>query len=200
MADAKRTCTFPGCTRPLNAAGFCSGHRAQLKSGKPLAPLRMHLSGSLSERIEARTHRTESGCWDWTGATNDRGYGQLRVAGKHLYAHRAAFEIRNGPIADGLVIDHICHNASCVNPDHLQAVSVQQNVENHNGTAKSHSRSGVRGVRWNSRYNGWEARVGHDYKQRTIGVFRSIQEAESAVIEARNRIHSNNLADRMGNG
>ena len=34
-----------------------------------------------------------------------------------------AYEDANGPIPDGLVIDHLCRIPSCVNPEHLEAVT-----------------------------------------------------------------------------
>lgn len=39
-----------------------------------------------------------------------------------MYAHRAFYEKYRGPIADKMVIDHLCRNTSCVNPDHLEPV------------------------------------------------------------------------------
>lgn len=33
-----------------------------------------------------------------------------------------------GPVPDGLVIDHLCRNRGCVNPDHLEAVTQQVNA------------------------------------------------------------------------
>lgn len=62
------------------------------------------------------------GCWEWTAAKMPMGYG--RFDGK--LAHRLAYELLVGPIPDGLVIDHLCRNKSCVNPGHLEPV--QQGV------------------------------------------------------------------------
>lgn len=71
-----------------------------------------------------------AGCWEWTGAKNDSGYGQLRSGqGRLVYAHRLAFEMYVGPIPEGMVIDHLCRTPSCVNPLHLEAVSVSENAQ-----------------------------------------------------------------------
>lgn len=57
---------------------------------------------------------------------NGNGYYRLRSTNK--YAHRTAYEKAHGPIPDGLVIDHLCRNTACCNPDHLEAVTQRVNV------------------------------------------------------------------------
>lgn len=68
------------------------------------------------------------GCWLWTASQNGRGYGQIRVSGRLLYAHRVAYELEVGPIPEGLTIDHLCRNPSCVRPDHLEIVTMKVNA------------------------------------------------------------------------
>jgi len=67
----------------------------------------------------------EDGCWAWTGATAGPGYGQF---GRNGLAHRVAYERAFGPIPEGMEIDHLCRNRRCVNPDHLDAVSHEENL------------------------------------------------------------------------
>jgi len=67
-------------------------------------------------------------CWDWTAALYGNGYGMVGVkrgdgAWVPRCAHRVAWELLIGDIPDGLVIDHLCINKKCVNPDHLRAVT-----------------------------------------------------------------------------
>src|SRR5215471_8488779 len=70
-----------------------------------------------------------SGCHLWLGPLGPDGYPhQISYHGHHLRVSRAIYEWMNGPIPDGLVIDHICGIRCCVNPDHLRAVSQQINV------------------------------------------------------------------------
>lgn len=72
--------------------------------------------------------KLESGCWQWTGGKDHLGYGSFkgfaRYPGK---AYRFSYELHKGPIPKGLTIDHLCRNPSCVNPDHLEAVTNRVN-------------------------------------------------------------------------
>ena len=80
------------------------------------------------EQIFARIKKGES-CWEWTGAHWTDGYGCFRLANKRLVpAHRIVYELEIGPIAPGLVLDHICGNKSCVNPAHLEPVTHGENM------------------------------------------------------------------------
>lgn len=52
---------------------------------------------------------------------------KLRVVSYYL-VHRLSYEAFKGPVPDGAVIDHVCRNTLCYNPDHLEAVSQKENV------------------------------------------------------------------------
>lgn len=63
--------------------------------------------------------RGKTGCMEWTGGTNPRGYGRLRYHGKVWQAHRLAYTLTKGEIPDGMYVCHTCDNPSCCNPEHL---------------------------------------------------------------------------------
>lgn len=78
-------------------------------------------------RFWAKVEKTET-CWLWKAGTGTHGYGTFADAGrKPVLAHRFAYEAFVGPIPDGLTIDHLCHTPLCVNPDHLEPVTQQEN-------------------------------------------------------------------------
>lgn len=70
---------------------------------------------------------SQSGCWDFTGATFDTGYGQLRRNRKIIRAHRYFYEKYKGAVPQGYDLDHLCKNKKCVNPQHLEAVTHYEN-------------------------------------------------------------------------
>lgn len=75
-------------------------------------------------------HIPFTGCWWFVelGRENRNGYARLRWQGRELMAHRLSYEAHVGPIPDGLVLDHTCRNRCCVNPAHLEPVTVQVNT------------------------------------------------------------------------
>lgn len=84
-------------------------------------------------RLDRKIERIPfSGCWIWLGALTKKGYGVLtrgtRERHKALAAHRYFYALYRGSIPDGLQLDHLCRVRCCVNPWHLEAVSLQENV------------------------------------------------------------------------
>ena len=71
----------------------------------------------------------ETQCWEWTAFLYPSGYGhfQYPAHGSHL-AHRFSYELVFGAIPIGLTIDHLCRVRHCVNPEHLEAVSLRTNT------------------------------------------------------------------------
>lgn len=69
-----------------------------------------------------------SGCWLWDGYGDREDYGQIRVNGKLIQAHRFSYEIHVGAIPGGLQLDHLCRVHCCVNPAHLEPVTHKENA------------------------------------------------------------------------
>jgi len=72
------------------------------------------------------------GCLIWFGRISTPGYGSTRVkidgTWRCALAHRLAYEELVGPIPDGLVLDHLCRVRRCVNPAHLEPVTILENL------------------------------------------------------------------------
>ena len=64
-----------------------------------------------------------SGCWLWTGAISDTGYGNFYLNRKTVNAHKLLYQALREPVPAGLELDHKCRIRSCVNPDHLEPVT-----------------------------------------------------------------------------
>lgn len=92
---------------------------------------RGHVYRTLDERFHAKIEKLESGCWRWTAHIGSHGYGMIHTGPPRLrliVAHQAAYELYRGPVPEGLVLDHLCRNRWCVNPDHLEPVTEQENI------------------------------------------------------------------------
>ncbi len=95
-------------------------------------------AADVKELIASRTLESPDGCWVWQ-ATLNGGYGRLRMDGSNVYAHRASYEAYVGPVPDGLFIDHLCRNRACVNPAHLEPVSMEENIRRGLAGYRAHS-------------------------------------------------------------
>lgn len=81
-----------------------------------------------SERFwEKVDKRGPDECWEWKATCSWSGYGVFYPTRRGQAAHRFAWELTRGPIADGLDLDHLCRNRSCVNPDHMEPVTRLEN-------------------------------------------------------------------------
>lgn len=80
--------------------------------------------------------------------TGPHGYASVQRDGKRFLAHRLAWMDAHGPIPDGQVVRHMCHNMKCVNVDHLQLGSQADNIQDtidhigHHNANKTHCPKG----------------------------------------------------------
>lgn len=82
---------------------------------------------SVSRRFWEHVDKS-SGCWVWTGAIDQDGYGRVRIGRRNRKAHRVAYQLANGPFPAHLIIRHTCDNPPCCNPDHLLTGTHQDNM------------------------------------------------------------------------
>lgn len=96
---------------------------------------------SVAERLAIYTRvDAVTGCHVWTASVNLDGYGKITVDNKTVGAHRVAYELAHGSIPVGLTIDHLCRNRMCVNPTHLEAVSMRENILRGEGISAKNAR------------------------------------------------------------
>lgn len=67
-------------------------------------------------------------CWQWGGYCSPKGYGQFKWNNRAYWAHRVSYAIFFGSVPDGVDVHHVCHNPSCVNPDHLELLDRETNA------------------------------------------------------------------------
>lgn len=67
------------------------------------------------------------GCKLWTGFKDRDGYGSITRGGKSHRVHRYFYELTNGKIPKGLVIDHLCRVRACINTAHMEVVTIKEN-------------------------------------------------------------------------
>lgn len=70
----------------------------------------------------------ENGCWEWSVLDRRTGYGALSLKHKKHRAHVFCYKLFVGPIGFGMVLDHLCRNKLCINPDHLEPVTPKVNT------------------------------------------------------------------------
>lgn len=82
-------------------------------------------------------------CWEWLGATDDKGYGRFGLDGHNTRAHRAIYTVYTGEVIPRTTnVCHRCDNPKCVRPTHH---FFGTNVENNRDRdTKGRCRSGIR--------------------------------------------------------
>jgi len=83
------------------------------------------------ERLREDSEPTPEGCWQWTGTIDTNGYIQAyyprQNGSRTIRLHRLIARVfLDGKDAD--VVHHKCANRSCVNPDHLQVTTQNDNL------------------------------------------------------------------------
>ena len=105
-----------GCQTPLrrparNQTRFITGH---------------YLRPSPEQRLK-NFSINKNNCWIWNGYRRGR-YGSIFAYGKNHPVHRFSYEMFVGKIPDGLTLDHLCREPFCINPNHLEPVTMRENI------------------------------------------------------------------------
>ena len=177
-----RTCSIEGCAKRHYARGWCRTHYGRWqRNGTPsLANFR-----SPEESFAARTER-RGDCLIWTGSSL-RGHGQIWAGGKLMPAHRYAWERANGPIPEGMMVDHAIHcDRACCEVKHLRLATAQQNGSNRAGPRPGRVEDLPRNVRRSrSRF---QVQIRSRGVVRTYGTYDTPEEAAQVAARERARL------------
>lgn len=135
---SKRNCSVDGCGEKHHSRNLCRRHYEYRRyHGDPLKgqarrTRTLPSAATFEERFWSKVQKGPN-CWEWLGAKARGGYGHISCRDgerrRYLQAHRVSYEMHHGTkIPEGLTIDHLCVNPGCVNPDHLEVVTMRENV------------------------------------------------------------------------
>lgn len=154
--NGTRLCSVSDCERTHQASGFCLMHYKRIRRNghtglrKP-QPIADYMAERQRVAAAPESRPGLGACIEWIGTRYNNGYGAVGIRTHHKQlAHRLAYELANGPIPEGMVVDHLCRNRACVNASHLEIVTNEENLR--------------RGLGFRLR-NGMDAKCihGHDY-------------------------------------
>ena len=138
-ATRNRTCSVEDCGRSVAANGWCDLHYKRVRrNGHTELRVKQTLADYMAERTRVSGPSPErpglGPCHVWTGTKFLTGYGAVGLRTHHkALAHGMAYTLARGEIPDGSVIDHLCRNRACVNPEHLEVVSNEENLRRGKG-------------------------------------------------------------------
>lgn len=132
-----------GCGEQTPLATY-TAPKAGVYEGFPLRFIRGH-NGRLQPTTlewDEQDRGYTTACWIWRGSLNQQGYGQLSMGGHHRAAHYVVWEMHRPAVSSGLVLDHLCFQPACVNPDHLEPVTYVENTRRRRTTKLSMQKVG----------------------------------------------------------
>lgn len=115
------------------------------------------------------------------------GYITVRVNYKIVMAHRIIWEMHNGPIPEGIQIDHMDMDRSNNLRSNLRLATNAEN--NSNRGLQSNNTSGHKGVTWSKSRRKWCAQIKVAQKNVHLGRYDTIEEAVTIRQNATERYH-----------
>jgi len=106
--------------------------------------MRKELFSNFNSKIK---FNEETWCWEWVGSLNSNGYGQFSFLNKTYKSHRMSYMLYKGYIPNDKVIDHLCGNRLCCNPEHLEATTIKENNIRGNGGSSNFGSNRLKGKR-----------------------------------------------------
>lgn len=117
-------CAIADCLKGGICRGYCPTHYNAINRYKYPRNNQMLTA---SEKLAALMVLNVDGCIDWVGNVKHDGYPNTNAYGKRWYAYRLLWTLERGPIPDGMTVDHLCFNQLCMNLDHMEIVSNDEN-------------------------------------------------------------------------
>ncbi|MBR8479452.1 HNH endonuclease [Burkholderia cenocepacia] len=124
---------------------------------------------------------------DEVGWIDEFGHRRMKFDGKMLLLHVVAWEMHNGPVPEGLEVDHRDGNPANNVLTNLRVATRSQNMQNMKMRASN--KSGVKGVNWNKNHGRFQVQICLNRKKHHGGYFDTIEEAAVRVRELRAQVH-----------
>lgn len=131
-------CDASGCQREARSRdGYCGLHDMRLRNTgtveRVVTTNTERFWGKVTKGDFISPERPDLGpCWIFHG-TRVNGYGTFWLDGKSVSAHRHSYTLTHGSIPEGMTLDHLCYTRNCVNPSHLDPVTISENVTRAHG-------------------------------------------------------------------
>lgn len=127
------------------------------------------------------------------GCLISSGYIRMDVCGRMVYVHRIIWEIHNGPIPDGLQIDHINGIRSDNRIENLRVATGRENSQN-----RKINRDGkLVGCSWDARGGRWVAAIHTNGSRQHLGSFRTEEEAHAAYRKAEAKLNTTGESGKL---
>ena len=156
-----------------------------------MARPRIPIDQKISEKV---IKIPESGCWIWIGSITNHGYGTMTLGrNKNISAHRASYELKHGPIPDGMLALHHCDIKCCVNPDHIFLGTQQANMDDK--VCKNRQANGVKhGMSKLTEQQAKEAKFGNE---KPIELAKRFNCSATIIRQIRNGLYWKHLENKV---